>query len=84
MKENGVLYIHTQIPDPNLAWSHASFDPLTSHLKKSAVSSIPVPIYFLLKVCIMSLLRFRRLMQSLSLLLSLALPQLRKCFSVLQ
>lgn len=46
MKEHGVLYIHTQIPDPNSAWSHASFVPLTSQLIKSAVSFLPVPHLF--------------------------------------
>lgn len=51
-------------------------DPLTSRFfRKSAVSFIRVPvIHFLLKLCIMSLLRFRRLMQPLPLSLSLCSP----------
>lgn len=60
VKRDGVLYIHTQRhTDPDSAWSHAAIDPLTSHFTKSAVSSIPVLIHFLLKVCVMYLLRFR-------------------------
>ena len=71
----------TQIRTP-LGHVHR-FDPPTSRFIKSAVSFIRVPvIHFLLKLCLTSLLRFRRLMQPLS--LSRFTLQLRKCFSVLQ
>lgn len=59
----------TQIRTP-LGHVHR-FDPPTSRFIKSAVSFIRVPvIHFLLKLCLTSLLRFRRLMQPLSLSLA--------------